>query len=80
MATDLPKWTIPTSIKDIAVPLPNAKPNLDGLQRAHLLGEQFWAEKLTWLDELLNDGNGFFVGRNQNSNAVLLPESALELR
>jgi hypothetical protein len=25
MATDLPNWTIPTSIKDIAVPLPNAQ-------------------------------------------------------
>ena len=49
MATDLPKWTIPTSIKDIAVPLPNANPNLDGLQRAHLLGEKFWKDKLSLL-------------------------------
>ena len=59
MATDLPNWTIPTSIKDIAVPLPNANPNADGLQRAHLLRKTFWTDNLTWLDELLNDGTGF---------------------
>jgi len=49
---------------------PRLPQNQNGFRGAHIVGDNFWATVVSWLNDLGFDGNA-----DSNSNVVLLPES-----